>query len=79
MAGKSTVPRYGDLITATYAALKALGGSGKKEEINEKVVELLSLPDEVLEIPHCVSVQTIPGGGEFRRYPGFQGIADNQY
>ena len=55
MVGKSTVPRYGDLITATYAALKALGGSGKNEEINEKVVELLSLPDEVLEIPHLNS------------------------
>ena len=43
MSGKSTVPRYGDLITATYSALKILGGSGKNEEINEKVVELLSL------------------------------------
>lgn len=50
MAGKSTGPRYGDLITATYAALKILGGSGKNEEINEKVVELLSLSDEVREI-----------------------------
>ena len=55
MAGKSTVPRYGDLITATYASLKILGGSGKNEEINEKVVELLSLSDEVLEIPHLNS------------------------
>lgn len=56
MAGKSTVPRYGDLITATYAALKILGGSGKNEEINEKVVELLSLSDEVLEIPTLIAV-----------------------
>ena len=55
MSGKSTVPRYGDLITATYSALKILGGSGKNEEINEKVVELLSLSDEVLEIPHLNS------------------------
>lgn len=55
MAGKNAVPRYGDLITATYTALKALGGSGKNEEINEKVVELLSLSDEVLEIPHLNS------------------------
>lgn len=50
MVSKSVVPKYGDLITATYAALKALGGSGKNEEINEKVAELLALSDEVLEI-----------------------------
>lgn len=55
MVSKSVVPKYGDLITATYAVLKALGGSGKNEEINEKVVELLSLSDEVLEIPHLNS------------------------
>ena len=36
MVSKGVVPKYGDLITATYAVLKALGGSGKNEEINEK-------------------------------------------
>ena len=51
MVSKGVVPKYGDLITATYAVLKALGGSGKNEEINEKVAELLALSDEVLEIP----------------------------
>lgn len=55
MVSKSVVPKYGDLITATYAVLKALGGSGKNEEINEKVAELLALSDEVLEIPHLNS------------------------
>lgn len=55
MVSKSVVPKYGDLITATYAVLKALGGSGKNEEINEKVAELLALSDEVLEIPYLNS------------------------
>lgn len=55
MANKKTVPRYGELITATYTALKDLGGSGKNEEINEKVAGLLSISDEVLEIPHLSS------------------------
>ena len=55
MANKKSVPRYGGLITATYTALKDLGGSGKNEEINEKVAELLSISDEVLEIPHLSS------------------------
>lgn len=55
MAGKNIVPKYGELITVTYAALKTLGGSGKNEEINEKAAELLVLPDEVLEIPHLNS------------------------
>jgi restriction system protein len=33
-------------------ALRALGGSGSIEEINAKVVELMKLPDAVLEVPH---------------------------
>lgn len=49
------IPKYGDLITVTYAALKALGGSGKNDEINEKAAELLDLSDEVMEYPHLNS------------------------
>lgn len=30
MVRKNSVPNYSELITVTYAALKALGGSGKK-------------------------------------------------
>lgn len=52
MESTSSVPKYGDLITATYAALKILGGSGKNEEIEEKASEVLSISDEILEIPH---------------------------
>lgn len=55
MASKNNVPNYGELITVTYAALKALDGSGKNDEINKKAAQILELPDEVLEIPHLNS------------------------
>ena len=55
MAHKNNVPSYSELITVTYAALKALGGSGKNDEINNKAAEILGLSDEVLEIPHLNS------------------------
>ena len=50
MASKNNVPNYGELITVTYAALKALGGSGKNDEINKKASEILGLPDDVLVV-----------------------------
>ena len=55
MATKNSVPNYGELIPVTYAALKALGGSGKNDEINKKAAEILGLPDDILEIPHLNS------------------------
>lgn len=55
MVTKSSVPKYGKLVSVTYLALKDLGGSGKNDEINEKAAELLGLNDEVLEIPHLNS------------------------
>lgn len=55
MATKKDIPNYGELITVTYAALKALGGSGKNDEINTKAAEILNLPDDVLEFPHLNS------------------------
>lgn len=55
MVTKSSVPKYGKLVSVTYLALKDLGGSGKNDEINEKAAELLGLSDEVLEIPHLNS------------------------
>ena len=55
MKKTKTIPKYPELIEVTYKALKELGGSGKNDEINEKVAELLQLPDEILEIPHLNS------------------------
>lgn len=46
------VPRYGELIEPTFSALKQLGGSGSNDEILEKLIEILALPDEVVDIPH---------------------------
>ena len=46
------VPNYATLIEATYRALKELGGSGRNDEINKRVYQILNLPDSVLEILH---------------------------
>ena len=51
----ASVPAYSQLIEATFLALKELGGSGKNNEINEKAVELLKVPEEVLAYPHLDS------------------------
>lgn len=54
MAKKNTVqvPNYATLIEATYKALKELGGSGRNDEINKKVYQILKLTDSILEILH---------------------------
>ncbi len=46
------VPQYDLLIDPLFQALKQLGSSGSIEEINGKVTENLSLPEEVLNIQH---------------------------
>ena len=46
------VPNYATLIEATYKALKELGGSGRNDEINKKVYQILKLSDNILEILH---------------------------
>lgn len=48
----SKIPEYSKLVEVTYSALKALGGSGKNNEINDKAAELLDLSDEICSIPH---------------------------
>jgi restriction system protein len=49
------IPNYAQLIEYTFQALKQLGGSGTNTEINDKVAELMKLPDEVLDEPHLNS------------------------
>ena len=46
------VPTFDQLMLPLFQALKQLGGSGSIAEIDEKVGELLELPEEVLERPH---------------------------
>jgi len=46
------LPTFDELIVPTVQALKELGGSGTVEEINSKVYEIASIPENILQIPH---------------------------
>ena len=46
------VPQIGALYNPTLDVIRALGGSGSNGEIRKKVIELLSLPVAVIDIPH---------------------------
>lgn len=48
----SSVPTFDAMLIPTLEALKNLGGSGTVQEIYEQVVQILNLPDPVLEILH---------------------------
>lgn len=54
MARKKKIlsPTYTDLIIPTYKALIELGGSGTNSEICDKVIEMLSLTDEIVDESH---------------------------
>lgn len=44
--------KFDDMMDAVIQALKALGGSGTNEEINNKVVEILNIPPDQFDILH---------------------------
>ncbi len=46
------LPTFDAMMLPTLQALQILGGSGTTEEIYGKVVEILCLPNEVLDVPH---------------------------
>ena len=46
------VPRYVDLIVPTFVALKELGGSGSNNEILNRIIDNLKIPDDVVDIAH---------------------------
>ncbi|PWL69747.1 MAG: restriction endonuclease [Verrucomicrobia bacterium] len=48
-------PTREDLIAPTYNAIKELGGSASINEITDKVVKDLKLPDKIVDEPHCNS------------------------
>jgi restriction system protein len=48
----SIVPTYDEMMNPLIQALKSLGGSGTIEEIDDKVVDILNLSDEQLEVLH---------------------------
>jgi restriction system protein len=45
-----SVPTFDKMLLPTIKALEVLGGSGTIEEIYDKVIQILDLPDEVLDI-----------------------------
>lgn len=45
-------PKKYELFKVTLKALEALGGSGRIDEINEKAIDFLDIPDEIIEYPH---------------------------
>jgi restriction system protein len=55
-SAKLKVPTHLQLMNPLLSALQALGGSGTIEEIYLKALEVLNLPDEIVNIPH-------PGAG----------------
>jgi restriction system protein len=54
----SSVPTFDSMLLPTIQALQSLGGSGTTEEIFENVVQILNLPNNVLEILHGSTSQT---------------------
>ena len=48
----SKIPKYNELIAPVFIALKELGGSGTNDEILDQVINDLSIPDEIADIPH---------------------------
>lgn len=52
------VPAYNDMMCELFQAMKELGGSGTIREIDEKTIEILELPPEILEITHSNSSKT---------------------
>lgn len=52
------VPTHDAMFLPVVQALQDLGGSGTTEEIYERVVQILNLPDSVLEISHGSTSQS---------------------
>src|ERR1035438_5317490 len=46
------IPRYDQLMNPVISALRELGGSGSIDEIYEKVIEMMKMPDDVLAVLH---------------------------
>lgn len=51
-------PKREDFFAPVLQAIRELGGSGTNEEINDKVIELLDLPAELLNAMHRDTTQT---------------------
>ena len=52
------VPAHVDLLLPTFRAIQELGGSGSIREVVNQVIEDMSLPSEVTQIPHSTDSPT---------------------
>src|SRR5688572_13522810 len=48
----NTIPHRNELMKPTVEAIQSLGGSGSVDEIVEKVITLLGIPDELVAQPY---------------------------
>lgn len=48
----STMPKFDELMVPTLNALKALGGSASNEELFDRIVGDLGIPDSIRDAPH---------------------------
>ena len=46
------IPNFDELMTPLFRALKSLGGSGKNDEVRNRIIADLNLPDDAVDIPH---------------------------
>ena len=46
------MPKYVDLIEPTFLALRSLGGSGRNDEILDKIISDMNIPNDVADILH---------------------------
>ncbi|WP_291765822.1 restriction endonuclease [Blautia sp.] len=51
-------PAYNEMMTELFQAIKELGGSGTVNEIDQKTIEILQLPQDIMEYPHGDSNKT---------------------
>lgn len=52
MSKNNGIPTHDSMMNPLLQAIKELGGSGTNEEIDNKTIEVLNLPEKLLEIPH---------------------------
>lgn len=49
---KKEIPAYNNMMKELFQAIKELGGSGTIKELDERTIQILKLPEYLLEIPH---------------------------
>ena len=58
MIPEPQMPTYEDLLWPTLKALESIGGSASIQELSSQLAIDMSLPDEILDVPHKDGPQT---------------------